>query len=476
MNQSSLLSASGSATINGSTSGESKNASDRGSVKGTVSFSESHESRVGESLGGSITEGSRSVDGSSRSTATGVTDTSGSTSSESKDASSSSETAKDIGYETEAQRKRRLWTPLRRRVAVWKNDVDLIITARQCTPRWDIALPYVPVENGSLLRYARIEEEMFDHLVMQMKTGSFENHAERPDLELWVVGMGASLDSVEKAKKCLQDGIIFGKVSQEFLDRVQGGQAALQKAIDKATKKLAKATTASAKKEAKAALQKAEKAAQKAATKGARDKLMKDPPIDVTVGNGVEVVFDPARQTFYTSERTEDDLITLARNDYEKAFVVNNVVTRYGHEQLVFMNPQTQRLWRRFFREVVDPCLDDDDRLLSIRDRRKLAAKLFLERNTLKDVTTIEYPLTDSDEEMAAETKRQKELEKIQKKEAKAAAKEAEKEAEKAAKAAEKEAKAAALAGTKIRETSELPDFSHLRPNQWMAAYNNLLK
>ena len=53
---------------------------------------------------------------------------------------------------------------------------------------------------------------------------------------------------------------------------------------------------------------------------------------------------------------------------------------------------------------------------------------------------------------------------------------EEEKEAEKAAKAAEKEAKAAALAGTKIRKTSELPDFSHLRPNQWMASYNNLLK
>jgi len=106
-------------------------------------------------------------------------------------------------------------------------------------------------------------------------------------------------------------------------------------------------------------------------------------------------------------------------------------------------------------RQVIDPCLDDDEYLYEIRDRRKLAAKLFLEKNSLKEAAKIEYPLTDSDEEEAAENKRARQREKIRVKE------EAKREKEEAKKIA---AEAAAANKGKKPGTPVADEDKHSRP------------
>jgi len=383
---------------------------------------------LAESGGGSYASSGGSA--SSASGRSGLTAAESSIEADSEDTAETAET--DYTCETAEQRKKRLWTPLGRRVAVWKNNVDLIIAARH--PKWVIELPNVPVESGARLRHAQIPEEELIQILIQIKEGEYNKYTARPDVELWLVGAGAPSQDAKQAKAVLKEGTIFGKMSAEAIERQEGGAAAKQKAIDKAKAKLAKATNASSKKDAKAAIDRAGTAA----TKDIRGKLLKDCPNDVTEGKGVEVLFDAGRQVFFTTQRMEDDLVTLARNAYEKAFVVNSVTTFYGRNDLMFMNAQTQRLWRRFMRQVVDPCLDDDEHLLEIRERRRLLEKVYLEKNTLKAADKVEYALTDSDEEEAAEKKRERERGRIRAKEE--ARKE--KEARKAAAAADEAARA----------------------------------
>ena len=221
----------------------------------------------------------------------------------------------------------------------------------------------------------------------------------------------------------------------------------LDLAVMKAEKKVEGAKGSKARKEAMKLLEKAKSKRMEGSSKV--KSLLKDMPFDRSDGKGVELIYDSASRKFILSDRVEDDLITLMRNDYLKGYFVQSAVTRYGHHELGFLDSERQRLWRRFVRLTIDPQLDDEVRLLAIRSRRAAAAALWEEKNVLKRPANIEYPLTDSDEEEQRQIG-------IAKKEAAALKKKMEKEAaekralEKAAaaekKAAAEERKAAAAA------------------------------
>ena len=87
-------------------------------------------------------------------------------------------------------------------------------------PKWHIEIPTVPFVKGSNLRYAIIEsKEDMEHLFMEVKTGEYNNYSARPDLELWIVGKGAKLQTKKEATAIAESGVTFGSLTQEMRDR-----------------------------------------------------------------------------------------------------------------------------------------------------------------------------------------------------------------------------------------------------------------
>ena len=81
-------------------------------------------------------------------------------------------------------------------------------------PKWHIEIPTVPFVKGSNLRYAIIEsKEDMEHLFMEVKTGEYNNYSARPDLELWIVGKGAKLQTKKEATAIAESGVTLGKGS-----------------------------------------------------------------------------------------------------------------------------------------------------------------------------------------------------------------------------------------------------------------------
>lgn len=250
-----------------------------------------------------------------------------------------------------------------KRAAVTSDDVDLIMASRQ--KKWSIDVPVTPVEHGSTVRPAMIDDDDMTHLMMEIKEGEFDKNASRPDLELLVVGKGAKTE---------EPSVYLRKNYRELLEAYKAAQQNAQSAKEK--KKLKKPK------------------------KGKLDQMLAKVPIgDSSKGNGVEVPFDSARKVFVLSPTLEDRLMLLARNDLAKACVINSGVTYFGKLTEAYIDPPKQRIWRRMVREHLLPKLEDEKRMTAVA-RRVKAAK---EANALKakqwTADEIEYSDTDSGED-----------------------------------------------------------------------------
>ena len=250
-----------------------------------------------------------------------------------------------------------------KRAAVTSDDVDLIMASRQ--KKWSIDVPVTPVEHGSTVRPAEIEDDDMTHLMMEIKEGEFDKNASRPDLELLVVGKGAKLE---------EPSVYLRKNYREQL----------------AAYKLAQKNAQSAKERKKL----------KKPKKGKLDQLLAKFPIgDTSKGNGIELPFDSARKVFVLSPTLEDRLILLVRNDLAKACVINSGVTYFGKLTQAYIDAPKQRLWRRMIREHILPKLDDEKRMVAIARRVKAAKEAKALKEKVYTAEEVEYSDTDSGED-----------------------------------------------------------------------------
>lgn len=247
------------------------------------------------------------------------------------------------------------------RNAVTNEDVDLIMASRQ--KKWSIEVPVTPVEHGSSVRSAQIEDEDMTHLMMEIKEGEFDNNAARPDLELLVVGEGAKVEE-----------------PSEYLRKNYREQLAAYK--------LAQKNAQSAK----------ERKRLKKPKKGKIDQMLAKFPIgDTSKGKGIELPFDSAKNVFVLSPTLEDRIMLLARNDLQKAAVINSATTFYGKFTQNYVDAPKQKLWRRMVREYILPKLLDEKRMTAIIRRMKSAKEAKVLKEKVFTVEEVEYSATDSD-------------------------------------------------------------------------------
>jgi hypothetical protein len=250
-----------------------------------------------------------------------------------------------------------------RRKGVTAEDVDLIMASRQ--KKWSIEVPSVAVEGGTQTRYATIiEEEDMQHLFMEINTGEYDNNCARPDLESWIIGVGAKNDKATVFKR----KTILPKKDKD------GNDVKLSKREKDKEKRM--------------------------------KNLLKDFPLyDKTKGKGMQILYDSARQVFVMSKQIEDKLILLLRNDYQAGNRVSEVRTKYGKQELMYVDNHKQRIWRRFIRLYIEEMLDDDIRIISIARRWKKAKEEEIKKNTILAAEDVVYSATDSEEEENTHTK-----------------------------------------------------------------------
>jgi hypothetical protein len=254
-----------------------------------------------------------------------------------------------------------------KRNAVTSDDVDLIMASRQ--KKWSIEVPPTPVENGSTVRRAIIEDDDMIHLMMEIKEGEFDNNASRPDLELLTVGAGAKEDKP----------VVY--VRQTYLNLVAAYKEA--KAAEKAGT-LSKKQAKKLKKPKKAKI----------------DVLLDKTPIgDRSKGLGLEIPYDSARKVFVLSPTLEDKVLLLVRNDLAKACVISSGVTYFGKLEEAYIDPDKQRMWRRLVRTTILPLLQDEKRMVQIVRRLKAAREAKALKEKVWTAEEVEYSDTDDDDD-----------------------------------------------------------------------------
>lgn len=244
---------------------------------------------------------------------------------------------------------------LARRVGVDYNDnIELMLMHREANKKYSIKVPEAARINGVRVRRVYLTNEEYAHLLIEVK-GDEKYVMCRPDLEIHTVGILRNDDYFEGQ---IEDEDSDSKATDEPDEdekqlKAKPSKEELRK-IDNPYTKIDLRRTRSIKTE-----------------KEIKELLVS--ATDESDGDGLELLFDPAKSLYIMTQLVEDQILLLLRTNFMRATQINLVHIKcnqlHDTNSCNFISNLRQRTWRRFLRIFIVPVMNNIERIAEIEGR-----------------------------------------------------------------------------------------------------------
>ena len=246
--------------------------------------------------------------------------------------------------------------PIRRVGVDYNDNIELMLMHREANKKYSIKIPEALTINGNRIRKVCLTHDEYEHLMIEVK-GNEQYVMCRPDLEIHTVGILGTDDYFEGHTEDEESGSDGEQSTSEDggpgTTGTKPSKEQLRK-IDNPFTKIELRRTRSKKTERKI-------------------KELLVTATDESDGDGLELLFDPAKSLYIVSQFIEDQIILLLRTNFMRATQINLIHVKcnqlHDTNSCNFISNLRQRTWRRFLRIFIVPVMNDIDRITQIEER-----------------------------------------------------------------------------------------------------------